>query len=158
MRRHPHELSGGQRQRVCIARAVALSPRVIIADESLSALDVSVQARILRLMEELQTRLGVAYLFISHDLAVVEQICHRVAVMYLGEIVEIGRRDQVFENPQHPHTRSLLAAIPVPDPAVRRARRAREVRDPPSPVHPIGYSPAPKLLREIDEGHFVITA
>jgi peptide/nickel transport system ATP-binding protein len=155
MRRHPHEFSGGQRQRICIARALALSPRVIIADESLSALDVSVRARILALMAELQARLGVAYLFISHDLAVVERISHRVAVMYLGEIVEIGRREQVFGAAAHRYTQDLLAAVPVPDPTIRRGPPAFAARDVPSPLFPLGHTPARTPMQEVDAGHFV---
>jgi peptide/nickel transport system ATP-binding protein len=153
MRRHPHEFSGGQRQRICIARALSLSPKVIVADESVSSLDVSVQSQVLDLLQELQNELGVSYLFITHDMAVVEQISHRVAVMYLGQIVEIGGRAQIFEDARHHYTRRLLDAVPIADPARRRPAFRRIEGELPSPVHPVGYVPALVSLDEVAPGH-----
>ena len=154
LKRYPHELSGGQRQRVCIARALACNPQLIIADESVSALDVSIQAQIIDLLMELQARLKLSYLFITHDMAVVEKISHRVAVMYLGQIVEIGSRQNIFENPQHPYTKKLLAAVPIAEPG--RTIDARLIEgEIPSPVRKVGNEPTILRFREVAPGHRV---
>ncbi len=142
--RYPHEFSGGQRQRIGVARALALNPSFIIADEPVSALDVSIQAQVVNLLIELQQKLGLAYLFIAHDLRLVEHICRRTAVMYLGRIVEMGDTSLLFKSPQHPYTRALLSAIPVPDPDYKPARIELNPKD-------VNFEAA---LREVEPNHF----
>jgi peptide/nickel transport system ATP-binding protein len=153
--RYPHEFSGGQRQRICIARALALGPKLIVADEAVSALDVSIKAQVINLMLDLQESLGLAYLFISHDIAVVERVSHRVAVMYLGEIVEIGPRAAIFGNPQHPYTKKLMAAVPIPDPSRRAIARGVSNDEIKSPVRPPDYVTPERIYREVSPGHVV---
>src|SRR5690606_33105817 len=150
----PHEFSGGQRQRICIARALASKPKLSIADEALSALDESIQAQIINLFMDLQADHGLAYLFISHDMAVVEKRSHRVAVLYLGQIMEMGSRRQVYEPPAHDYTRRLLSAVPVADPGVRRKNLMIE-GDIPNPVRRVGDEPKILVHEEIASGHFV---
>ena len=152
--RYPHEFSGGQRQRIAIARALATRPKVIIADEAVSSLDVSIRATVLNLMMELQKEMNLSYIFISHDMAVVERVSHRVAVMYLGQIVEMGSRSEIFENPQHPYTRKLLAAIPVADPG-RRTNFSMLTGEIPSPIRKAGDPPPRLRYEEVSPGHMV---
>jgi len=169
--RYPHEFSGGQRQRIGIARALALNPTFIVADEPISALDVSIQAQVVNLMEDLQAEMNLTYLFIAHDLSMVRHICDRVAVMYLGNIVELGTTDDVYDNPLHPYTQSLLSAVPVPDPSVEEERQRIILQgDLPSPANPpagcnfntrcpVSFDhchtpPDPKLI-EVQPGHWV---
>jgi peptide/nickel transport system ATP-binding protein len=147
--RFPHEFSGGQRQRLCIARALALAPRLLVADEAVSALDLSIKAQVINLLMDLQAEMGLAYLFISHDIAVVERVSHRIAVMYLGEIVEMGPRAAIIEDPQHPYTKRLMAAVPVPDAGRRALRRGLSTTEIPSPVRDADYVCPPRIYREV---------
>jgi glutathione transport system ATP-binding protein len=153
--RYPHEFSGGQRQRICIARALSTNPEIIVADEAVAALDVSIRAQVVNLLLDLQRDLGLSYIFISHDMGVVERISHRVAVMFLGQMVEMGSRRDVFEHPQHPYTKRLLAAVPVPDPTKRRPLGHLVAEDLPSPLRAVSDRSEPKPMAEVSPGHFV---
>lgn len=154
--RFPHEFSGGQRQRLCIARCLGMNPSLIVADESVSALDATIKAQIINLMLDLQERLGVSYVFISHDIAAVERVSHRIAVMLLGEIVEIGPRDQVLNNPQHPYTKKLISAVPLPDPNAKRERRGLISDELHSPIRNPDWVAPERRLIPVGENHFIM--
>lgn len=156
LNRYPHEFSGGQRQRVCIARALMLDPKVIIADESVSALDVSVKAQVVNLLMDIQEETGIALLFISHDIAVVERISHRIAVMYLGEIVEIGPRANIIEEPLHPYTQRLIGSVAMPDPSRRHTKRHQEAHELKTPIHELSYQPPKRTYVEASPGHWMM--
>jgi oligopeptide transport system ATP-binding protein len=168
--RYPHEMSGGQRQRVGIARALAMDPEFIVCDEAVSALDVSIQAQVINLLEDLREEFGLTYLFIAHDLSVVRHLCHRVAVMYLGNMVELAECDELFDNPIHPYTKALLNAVPIPDPSLEAKREHKIIKgEIPSPINPPsgcvfhprceiavdGCSKAIPEFRELRPGHWV---
>lgn len=154
--RFPHEFSGGQRQRLCIARCLGLNPSLIVADESVSALDATIKAQIINLMLDLQERLGIGYVFISHDIAAVERVSHRIAVMLLGEIVEIGPRDRVLNNPKHPYTQKLISAVPLPDPNVKRERKGLLVDELKSPIRAPGWITEKRKMIAVGSDHFVM--
>ena len=155
MDRYPHAFSGGQRQRICIARVLGLDPKLIIADEAVASLDVTIQAKVINLLMDLQSDLGISMLFISHDIAVVERIAHRVAVMYLGEIVEIGNRQSIFQNPQHSYTNKLFSSVPVPDPRKRTKDRKLKVDEIPSVLRAPDFMPVELPMRQVSDTHFV---
>ncbi|MBF0276591.1 MAG: ABC transporter ATP-binding protein [SAR324 cluster bacterium] len=155
MNRYPHAFSGGQRQRICIARVLGLDPKLIIADEAVASLDVTIQAKVINLLMDLQAELGISLLFISHDVAVVERIAHRVAVMYLGEIVEIGDRQSIFRNPRHSYTKKLFGSVPVPDPRLRKKDSMLIADEIPSAMRAPNFIPIQLPMQQVSDTHFV---